>query len=233
MCQLSLFRKAFTYTSLVGLVFACASGKDPADGDTLAALRQKITYPFVTTPKLGTDGRHEKFVIRSIVGGREYVIEIPHAGDDYDIEVPLAELNSKVSGKELSKTQASPVNTDRKITAQFPTLSQQKPEESFLLDRAFGVSPSDEPEQGPSYTLGLARINEFYRKRDYERALIELDNLITYYPTSPKLHKMRGSVLYKLQEWSLAERAWKRALELNPKDKVLQKAIARLEKKQK
>jgi sugar phosphate isomerase/epimerase len=112
-----------------------------------------------------------------------------------------------------------------------PQLPRDTEADRALLDKAFGVGELGGPQQSPSYTLGLARINEFYQKHQFEYALVEINNLLTYYPTSIKLHKMKGTVLIKLSSLALAERAWLRAAELAPDDPVVKKGLERLRRK--
>ena len=194
-------------------------------------LHGTIAYPFVDDRPIGINARKEKFVVRSIVGGSEYVVEIPGAGDDYDIEVPFA-AEGKLGGS-LSRSSriANPTVTDREMANAFPNPTQHEQVSSTLVDKAFGVGPSGGIKQSPSYTLGIARISELYRDRKHEYALIEINHMLSFYPTSPRLHKMKGTVLLKMGDLVLAERAWVKALELTPNDQQLDASLVRLRKR--
>lgn len=193
-----------------------------------------IAYPFVDeTPSLGRESPEEKFVIKSAVGGAEYVVQIPGGARDFDVQVPLADLGAATSqvGQSVASAGPNPVQTDQEMTAALPQLKRERPIDTALLDSAFGTGDAEGPAQAPSYTLGIARINENYKKRNYEIALIEINNLLAFYPNSPQLHKMKGTVLLKMRNLPLAELAWIKALELAPRDKTLQRALERLQKR--
>lgn len=101
--------------------------------------------------------------------------------------------------------------------------------DAALLDRSMGVAPKSGPRQSPSYAIGLSKINELFQQRKFEFALIEINNHLAYYPTSPQLHKMKGTVLIRLGQYPLAEKSWLRALELAPEDSSLRNSLKRLQ----
>lgn len=188
-----------------------------------------IAYPFVEeTHPIGADQFEEKFVIRSAVGKTEYTVEIPGAARDYDVEVPIAEIQEMDGGTGLTRSEREmrPQMTDRELIADMPKLDDGT--NPHLTDSAFGVGNKKGPEQSPSYTLGIARITNLYKEHKYEFALIEINNQLSFYPTAAKLHKMKGTVLAKLRAFSLAERAWERALELSPNDLALRRGLKKL-----
>jgi hypothetical protein len=215
---------------------ACASGGNGDGGGDEDLLTGTIAYPFVDETKVLGDDRpaDDRFVIRSAVGGREYTIEIPGAARDYDVQVPLADLGESdddvLSGKR-PKAIGSPVATDQEMVATMPQLQKDRATDTALMDSAFGAGGAEGPRQAPSYTLGLAKVNELYKRRQYEFALVELNNMIAFYPNSPKLQKMKGTVLVKMRNLPLAELAWIKALELDPRDKGVRAALARLQKR--
>ncbi len=178
------------------------------------SLSGEISYPFVKGQPLGVNGKREPFVIRSRVGQTEYAVEIPDAGEEYNIELPLAALQPR--GSEQPGTPEDMANvrrTDRELTAAFPQPKTQ-------------LKPEDLPQgEAPSYVLGLAKINELYKRRQYEYALVEIDHLITFFPNSPKLYKMKGTVLIRTQDYALADKAWTHALELEPTDRILRRGL--------
>lgn len=219
-------------SSLVLVAFAlsgCFWRRGPSVEDELN--ESTIAYPFVEeTHPLGASQFDEKFVIRSAVGKTEYTVEIPGAARDYDVEVPLAEISEMDSGDTAGRTRSErelrPQTTDRELVADMPKV--QDGTNPHLTDSAFGVGNKKGPEQSPSYTLGIARVTKLYQDHKYEYALIEINNLLAFYPTAAKVHKMKGTVLMKLRSFSLAERAWERALELSPNDLALRRGLKRL-----
>ena len=190
-----------------------------------------IAYPFGSETKpLGLNQNREKFVIRSIVGKTEYIVEIPGGGEDYDIEVPLAEIdNSKDDLGQTKDNLASAISTDRELTSAFPQISDKKPTQTKFLDKVFGLGQKDVPSQSQSYSLGLAKINDLYQKHKFEYTLIEINNLLAEYPNSAKLYKMKGTVLLKMGQHDLAEKAWTKAVEFDPSDATLHKGLEKLQ----
>ncbi|WP_141732547.1 tetratricopeptide repeat protein [Oligoflexus tunisiensis] len=187
-----------------------------------------ISYPFADeTRPIGRDASSDRFIIRSVKGGAEYIVEIPHGADDYDISIPMTALPVEEDKVKVHNPQI----TDRELLSTMPGPSQDQERERSMLEEAMGVGAAEGPEQGPSYTLGLARIMELYKKRDYEYALIEVNQLLTFYPNAARLYKMKGTILMKTGDLQLAERAWLRAAELDPKDRALQKGLERLKKR--
>ena len=215
-------------TPLAALVlllgFGCST--EAEDKRIQEILHGTIAYPFQQTQPLGYNRGGEKFVIRTIVGQTEYTVEIPNAGQDYDIEVPLAALGGEQAPDRLNLAKASV--TDREMVNQLPKIEDKSPQQTGFLDKAFGVSKKDGPDQAPSYTMGLAKVKRFYRTKKFEYALIEANHMLSFYPNSPKLHKMKGSILIRLNNLKLAQVAWSRALELAPKDKRLKLGLTRL-----
>ena len=215
--------------------FSCTSSRSE-DSSMDPILNGTIQYPFVDeTRPLGIEPPEEKFIIRSAVGNREYSVEIPGGARDFDVQVPLADLGSaeefdSVAGKRPDHL-SNPVSTDSEMVATLPRLDEEKPTDTAIMDGAFGVGNAEGPTQSPSYTLGMAKINTHYKNRQYEYALIELNSLIAFYPSSPKLHKMKGTVLLKMRNMPLAELAWIKALELDPKDRGLRNALGKLQKR--
>lgn len=193
-----------------------------------------ISYPFVAeTKRLGNNGQKSPFVIRSAVGASEYSVEIPENSGKYDIAIPLAEISGKpsTSSGNTSARDAkgmNPATTDKELVAALPDLAKNKPDETAMLDSAFGVGSPEGPVQSPSYTIGIAKVNQLYRERSFELALIELNNLLAFYPNSPKLLKMKGTLLVKTGNRDLAMRSWQRAYDLTPGDMALKRSIDRL-----
>jgi predicted Zn-dependent protease len=76
--------------------------------------------------------------------------------------------------------------------------------------------------------MGIAKVNQYFRERNFELALVELNNLLAFYPNSPKLLKMKGTLLVKTGNRDLAMRSWQRALDLSPQDAALRRSITHL-----
>ncbi len=216
------------------VINACqSSSKHTSSDDYQEIVQGTISYPFyLDTDPIGKNGNEDKFVIRTIAGGTEYIVEIPDAATDYEITVPLATIKGGTSDSDSALKKARNAQlTDRELISQFPRLDAATEEDRILLDRAFGVAENGGPRQAPSYTIGLAKLSKLYKQTDYELALIEVNNLLAFYPTSSRLYKMKGSILIKLGNLRLAEKSWIRASELAPDDPVVQRGITSLRQK--
>lgn len=219
-----------TTSKLALLLYTCICSSCATRDPYQDLVRGTISYPFAQkTNPIGVNGTDEKFVIRTLAGETEYVVEIPHAAQFYDVEVPIASM--KGDGTDGLKPVKNPQITDRELVANLPKLNLATREERALLDQAFGVGEAGGPTQAPSYVMGIAKVNTLYRDNKYEYALIELNNLLSFFPTSPQLYKMKGTVLIKVNNLKLAEKAWMRAQELAPHDPVLRKGLDRLRKR--
>ena len=215
------------------LSLACRNSAVQEDDDALEGkLGGEISYPFVKGQPLGVNGKKDPFIIRSRIGETEYSVEIPDAGEEYNIEIPLAALDPHTAGQASPHDLAATTAADRELTTALPQIAQKPKNEAGLVDRAFGVGETPASQNVPSYTLGLAKINELYKKKEFEYALIEIDHLLSFFPNSPKLYKMKGTIFMHSQEYKLADKAWAQALELDPADKVLRKSLQDLHNQQ-
>ena len=208
------------------ILFSCTSPNDAYE----EYANGTISYPFYNQARpIGKNGKfnNDRFVIRTISGSTEHVIEIPGAATEYNVEVPIASQTSQEKKYRIKNAQL----TDRELVAGMPKLTGATQAERALMDRAFGVGEKGGPKQSPSYSLGISKINGLYRNAKYELALVETNNLLQYYPTSVKLYKMKGSIYIKLSNYHLAEKAWSRAGNLAPTDPVIKKGLTRLKKK--
>lgn len=229
--MISSFR--ITSKNLILLIIAaCAEGCSSTQARRAQLTEGNISYPFVSqTSPLGNTLSKRPIVIKSAVGASEYTVEIPDDASRYDIQIPLAELSpAGTSPTALSSSQPglNPATTDKELVAALPSLAKSKPGETAVMDAAFGVGTPEGPVQSPSYSLGIAKVNQYYREKNFELALVELNNLIAFYPNSAKLLKMKGTLLIKTGNRDLAMKSWQRAYDLAPNDSALKRSIDRL-----
>lgn len=238
MLYLSIYRTSIVF--LAGILYSgCATSdhQTTEDDSSWRPRAGRIAYPFVKSAgTIGNDVAKDPFVIRSSSGGTEYAVEIPSGGDRYDIEVPLAQLNPPYLQESgalgiIGSRAPNPVSTDREILASLPSMESATPKEAALLNRTLQAGDVDGPRQSPSYTMGIARANQYYKDRKFELALIEVNNLLAFYPTSSKLHKMKGTLHLKSGDESLALRSWQRAKDLDPSDTKLHRSSQRLQER--
>lgn len=225
---------SFTAILMFCVVTGCA-GTTASDDPAEEMRGTPITYPFAEeTQALDRDPPQEKFVIRSAMGAREYAIEIPGGAQDFDVQVPIGAMGEKdpdvLSGAK-PKNLPNPRQTDMELMGVMPRLEKDRGADASFMDQAFGVSSASGPAQGPSYTLGIARISRYYKERQLEYCLVEINNLLSFYPNATQLHKMKGTVLLKMRQFKLAENAWIKALQLDPTDRGVKNALARLQKR--
>ena len=200
------------------LLNACVTS-DPLENENNAL---PIAPPILTyTAPLGKNSNNDKVVIKSMTSDSEYSIELPGGPTDYDLEVPLAQIGKK-DGKKLKSADGpgNPVGTDRELLASMPRLEDGHANDTATLDAALGVTPENGPTQSPSYTMGIAKANDYYRRQEFEFALIEVNNLLVYFPQSAKLHLMKGTIYLKMQNLNMAEKSWQKAYDLNPTPSV-------------
>ncbi|MBI2026800.1 MAG: hypothetical protein HYS98_03205 [Deltaproteobacteria bacterium] len=79
-----------------------------------------------------------------------------------------------------------------------------------------------------SYLLGLAKVKEHFRKKDYELALVTLESLVESYPSDTKLLSLRGTVASKVGMYDLARESWSLVLKEDPANTIIRQAISRL-----
>jgi hypothetical protein len=222
----NLTSKFVLFFSLLTTVSCSYKSQNIVEHDPI--LHGNITYPFaVAPPAIGKNVPKKDFVISSQSGGTMYSVAIPGEARDFNVEIPLAELSSEKGY--ISKSPLGSSMTDREIVNSFPAIEKNYPEQTALTDEAFGVTPSKSSAQGPSYTMGISEVKHFYKSRKYEVALVKINHLISFYPNSPQLYKMKGTVLKKLGSYDLALSSWQKAYELAPTDKSLKVGIDRLQ----
>ena len=195
-------------------------------------MAQNISYPFDHTGmSYNLERNREPVVVKTVHSGSEYVIELPNDGTDYSLTIPLDQIgNAGAVSRRKSKSRQAHI-TDRELVSEMPKESPETRKSRKLVEKAFGMASSKKPRQPPSYSEGLVDIVHFYKRKEYEKALIETNQLLAFYPNSVRLLKMKGSILIKTGNYNIAIRSWNKAYSLRPNDKTLKKAIAALEQK--
>jgi len=125
-----------------------------------------------------------------------------------------------------------PIMTDREIASSFPQAISGSEAERAAIEEGLGVAPSleDQPDNDLSYLAKVDRAKQLYRKGRFEAALLEVDNLIRSYPTSPRLYEMKGTLLDRMGFGDLAIQAWRQSLRLNPRNPTLLRHVKRRER---
>ncbi len=195
-------------------------------------MTQNISYPFNHSGmSYNLERNSDPVIVKTIHSGAEYVIELPNDGTDYSLTIPLDQIGEPRRGiRRKSKNRQAHI-TDRELVSEMPKESPETRKNRKLVEKAFGMASSKKPTQPPSYSEGLIDVVQFYKRKEYEKALIETNQLLSFYPNSVRLLKMKGSILIKTGNYNIAIRSWNKAYSLRPNDKTLKKAIAALEQK--
>ncbi len=88
------------------------------------------------------------------------------------------------------------------------------------LERELDLEPTRPPGPAPSFSLTVKKIKNLFRKRKYQDALIETNYALEFYPQSPQLLMMKGTLHQKLQQIDLALSAYQEAFDLRPSRKL-------------
>jgi tetratricopeptide (TPR) repeat protein len=174
--------------------------------------------------------RSENIILRTKKGDRSLEIELPRGSQQMtDFTIPMGPAFRNPASVAAGDTR--PTLTDREITHAFPQAPGEQEGDRHSIEQGLGLMPSDDnaPEHDQSYLTALDRLKGLYRTGRYEAGLVENDNLIRQYPTDPRLHQMRGTLLDRIGQTDLAMKSWNQALRLNPKNTVLRKFIERRE----
>jgi hypothetical protein len=220
---------------LAGLLHsACSSGPK-------YTVRHPISNPFPI--EWGYEGRNvakESVVLRTKKGDRAVEVEFPgDPGAFSDFVVPVSPAFSDghplrtrgddyADDGEGSWRDIKPTYSDREITSSFPKGPAASGQRRDLEDE-LGVLPPENPEpvRESSYLAALDHVKRLFRNGRYENALTQVDELLTLYPTDPRLHQMRGTLLDRTGQPDLAMRSWAEAIELDPANMGLKKFVDR------
>ncbi len=132
----------------------------------------------------------------------------------------------------------APTPVDREITRGFSQGSIGGPESEGRrreIEQGLGLTSDDEltPEDEASYLGALDHVKTLYKRGRFEAALVEVEALIRRYPTAPKLHQMRGTLLDRLGQPELAFKSWNQALRFDPQNDTLRRFVENKQQLQK
>ena len=228
----------------------CASLRSVFAVNNGAAASGPIHNPFGDQYAAGAAGdRSQNMILRTKKGDRSVEIELPRDSQaTTDFTIPVAPAfresgggsrfpasidgdNGTGYGEDTAYQKSPPTMADHEITRSFPQGPPSQEGERRSIEEGLGVMASDDsvPNQDQSYLGALDNVKLLYRNGRYEAGLVELDSMIHQYPTSPKLHLMRGTLLERVGQGDLALKSWNQALRLDPKNASLRKFIERKE----
>jgi tetratricopeptide (TPR) repeat protein len=187
--------------------------------------------------------KRENVVLRTKKGDRSIEVEIPEASRQMtDLIVPMSpQFYDKARGPasvgaggiDDSYKSAHPTLADREIASKFPQAKAEEEWKRNEVEQGLGLMPDQDlvPEADTSYLAGLDYIKQLYRSARYEAALLENDKMIRMYPTDPRLHEMRGTLLDRMGFEDLAMKSWEQALEFEPGNRTLASYVEKRKKK--
>lgn len=225
---------------------ACSSVQKMFAADTSKDESKPISNPFGSYDANLNPDPSENMIFRTKNGNKAVEVEIPRASEgvtDFVLPAPGADRFSRSpaslpdDGAEnptdgtVSSPYASqaPTASDRELTRQFSKVPFEEEQKRNDIEKGLGLVAADEmtPERQRSYLASLDHIKQLYRLGRYEAGLIEVDSMIRDFPTAPRLHEMRGTLLDRLGHRDLALKSWGQALRFDPANQTLRRFIER------
>lgn len=89
------------------------------------------------------------------------------------------------------------------------------------IERELELVPEEQVSQKrPSLALGMQKIKKLYKKRNFDSAIIEVNALLEFYPRSPQLLMMKGTLHQWLGQIDLALASFEQAQFFRPSPKL-------------
>lgn len=191
---------------------------------------------------------NETIIFRTKKGDNAVEVELPKATQEHtDFVFPVSPMMGKgangfnnrspaaetaTSGDALMDERykdQTPGLSDREITKGFPQGMAEDGAKRQDIEHELGLVPPEDsaPIRNKSYLAATDHVKQLYKYGRYEAALIEIDELLREYPTDPRLHQMRGTLLERLGQHELALKSWNQALRFNPGNESLKRFIER------
>lgn len=156
----------------------------------------------------------QPLVIKVADGKRTFQVEVPaeRINGAVHASIPLDLDTLEASSEEMQQTEA-----DREIIDAKEAAGEKTPK----------TAPGETP-KSRSYLAVLARVNDLYKKRQYEIALIEITSLDREYPDDERILSMKGTLYWKLKRLKQAREAWERVMAINPENTQVAQALEQL-----
>jgi tetratricopeptide (TPR) repeat protein len=221
---------------------ACSSVRGIFAADASKDAAKPISNPFGDyEPTLANDPT-DTMIFRSKNGNKAVEVEIPRANQgvtDFVIPAPQSQGASRSLASDDGASIApdstpadayatqAPTATDRELTHDFSKVPFEDEEKRSEIEKGLGLVTADEmtPERQRSYLASMDHIKQLYRAGRFEAGLIEIDSMLRDFPTDPKLHEMRGTLLDRLGHRDLALKSWEQAFRFDPQNQTLRRFI--------
>lgn len=129
--------------------------------------------------------------------------------------------NNRASGKKMRELQSHARTTDSEVSSSEGGIGSQHDGELGRIERELNLETNALPSGPvPSFSLGTAKIKRLYRSQQYENALIETNTMLEFYPRSPLLLMMKGTLHQWLGQTDLALAAYRQAAVHRPSAKL-------------
>ena len=211
-----------------------------------------------SAPDYAGDGSvpRQRYVVRMSDGQRDWEVEFPETASGYEMRIPLKGAGASADDdKQRALLPASDglTEADKELLARLRrenpdierdgvyaggenVLDEGLPEPGAELDEE-GNPVVQRPERAedapsptrPSYLLGIEEVKRLFRGGNYELALIKLRELENAYPNDVQILSMKGSLWERLGRPGLAREAWEQVLQIQPDNRVVVRALRRLE----
>jgi tetratricopeptide (TPR) repeat protein len=136
----------------------------------------------------------------------EGVLQDPAEKERQELEKRRRDLNMRPLDKELSGGRKS--------------MDDRHFKDVIEIDKSLGVEPTGTAQEAPSYTKSVILLKQLFKERQYEEALIVLQELMQFYPLSPQLLMMKGTLHQRLQQIDLALAAYEKAFDIEPSKRL-------------
>lgn len=146
------------------------------------------------------------------------------AEDEERIEFATDEPNlNSPTRRELreSELEAQARATDAELSEAEGGAGSAFAQELGSLESELGLEPKGSGnDKKPSLALGIGRIKQLYKMRSFEAALIETNRMLEFYPRSPQLLLMKGTLHQWLGQLDLALVSYREAASRRPSPKL-------------
>jgi hypothetical protein len=128
---------------------------------------------------------------------------------------------NRASGKKMRELQSQARGTDSEVSSSEGGIGSEHDGELGRIERELNLETDVVPSGPiPSFSLGAAKIKRLYRSQQYESALIETNTMLEYYPRSPLLLMMKGTLHQWLGQIDLALASYRQAAVHRPSTKL-------------
>ncbi|MBI3070896.1 MAG: tetratricopeptide repeat protein [Deltaproteobacteria bacterium] len=148
----------------------------------------------------------KEIVIRVTDGERTWSVVVPSGVEGYELAIPTSPKDARVAGVQGGATA-------KRASA----------------DIGAAVRPTDDVEI-TAYLRGIARVRELRESNNKELATLEAMSLARRHPKRARVWAMLGTLHAELGQRKEAREAWRKAIEIDPRDTVTAEALEKLEK---